>query len=183
METLTAYDLGALYWFGSLHRPWLNDLVRALTRLGDFTLLGSLSLALILALVFARKGRLAFGFSLLCVLAYLLHWIAKQIVQRPRPDVAWRLIDLPNEPSFPSGHAFCSMAIYTTAGFLLASLTDRPWLRWLLRGAGVSLGLLVGLTRPYLGVHFPLDVVAGWIGGLGCALIAIALILPPPLPR
>src|SRR5947209_19864947 len=112
METLLGFDLGLLYFFGSLHRPWLDPLVRTLTHLGDYPVMIGVVLAAAGAFLLLRQPRLAGIVVLVALLALGVEWTAKLIVQRPRPEVAWRLIRLPNEPSFPSGHSLCAMAIY-----------------------------------------------------------------------
>jgi undecaprenyl-diphosphatase len=63
------------------------------------------------------------------------------------------------------------MAIYTGAGLLFGRLMRRRWQAVALPALGVVLGMIVGLSRVYLGVHYPMDVFAGWMGGLACALI------------
>jgi undecaprenyl-diphosphatase len=176
METLEAYDSGLLYWFESLHRPWLTPVVKALTHLGDFALLGPLALVMTFGFVLARRPRLAAGFALICLSALGLEYGVKYLVRRPRPDVAWRLIPLPKEPSFPSGHSLCAMTIYPAWALLVGRLIRRRWLAGLLVGLCVLIGLVVGLTRPYLGVHYPMDMVAGWCGGLGLALVGAWLV-------
>ena len=59
-----------------------------------------------------------------------------------------------------------------------ARLLKRRWQRGALVLGGVGVGVLVGLTRPYLGVHYPLDVLAGWVGGLLCVAVAYGLTAP-----
>ena len=175
MQSLTALDTSLLDFFGSLQRPWLDPVVRGLTHLGDFWLLGSLALVFTIGLAVRGYRWSALGFALLCLFSLGLERTVKHLVQRPRPDVAWRLIDLPREPSFPSGHSLCSMAIYLTAGLILSQMWGRRWPALV----GLLLGFVVGLTRPYLGVHYPLDVVSGWVGGLVCAFIVVPLL---PIP-
>ncbi|MFO0880926.1 MAG: phosphatase PAP2 family protein [Gemmataceae bacterium] len=170
---MMAYDLGVLYWFGSLHTPWLDAIVHGVTRLGNVVELGWITVALVLGLFWLKQRRFALGLALVALVAFGVQMGVKALVQRPRPDVAWRQIRLPDEPSFPSGHATCSMAIYTAAGILYGRRLGRRWLGM----AGVFLGLAIGLTRPYLGVHYPLDVTIGWLGGLGVALVGTAAYL------
>jgi undecaprenyl-diphosphatase len=172
MDRLDSFDLGTLYWFGSQHRPWLDRLAANLSLLGDFRTLMAFTLLSAVAFLAVRRPRQA-GTLVACgLLAWLLEWGTKLLVHRPRPDMAWRLIDLPNEYSFPSGHALASMAIYGAFALLLAPLFPRRPLRFLVLTLGFLLPLLIGLTRPYLGVHYPTDVFAGWCAGLACALLA-----------
>jgi undecaprenyl-diphosphatase len=166
------YDLGALYWVGSWHRPWLDPVVIQLTLLGDLTVLTTVVLAVSGLYVLRRRPVRAAALAGAGVLAWALERGAKVLVGRQRPSVAWRLVELPNEPGFPSGHALCSMAIYGALALILARSLRRPVARGLVVGAGLGLAVLIGLTRIYLGVHYPIDVLAGWTAGLACALLA-----------
>ena len=95
--------------------------------------------------------------------------LLKRVFDRPRPTVVPQLI-VETSPSFPSGHAMMSAVIYLTLGTLLAQLCPRWRERvYVLTVAGV-LAVLIGLTRLYLGVHYPTDVLAGWTVGLAWAL-------------
>ncbi len=73
--------------------------------------------------------------------------------------------------SFPSGHAMASAMIYLTLGTLLARIQDRRRLRLYVPSVAVVITVLVGMTRVYLGVHWPTDVVAGWLAGATWALL------------
>lgn len=157
MEQLGAADLGALSLAYGQHRPWLHPIMIGLSHAGDALVLASVVvLGLVWCLVTGwRRGALALAGAGLASL--LLSVGVKYIVGRERPDVSWRLVGLPGDPSFPSGHALGATAVYGALGWLLAR-------RW---GAiaGVLLGVVVGLTRLYLGVHYPLDVLAGLLAG------------------
>jgi undecaprenyl-diphosphatase len=80
---------------------------------------------------------------------------------------------MPSEKSysFPSGHTFSSAAVYLTVAFLAARRLRRRWLRILTVVGSVLLVLGIGVTRLYVGAHYLSDVVAGWAGGLGVALL------------
>jgi membrane-associated phospholipid phosphatase len=97
--------------------------------------------------------------------------LLKLIFQRERPEL-WQLITSESTYSFPSGHALISAALAIT--FVLICWRSR--FRWLIVTAAVSYTLLVGLSRLYLGVHYPTDVLAGWCFGIAWALI-VAVIL------
>jgi undecaprenyl-diphosphatase len=178
MEAIEAYDQGMLYYFGSLHRPWLDAAARTVTALGQQPILSLVVLAAAAGFLILRRRRAAGIVVLVAVVSAGLERSAKYLVGRDRPDVAWRLIPLPDQPSFPSGHALCSMAIYGCIGLLAARLVAPRW-RSLTAASGVALAVMIGLTRPYLGVHYPLDVLAGWTAGLACALAGSALSEPP----
>src|ERR1700722_17474097 len=157
MEALEAHDLGTLYFFGSLHRPWLDPIVVCFTHLGDSPALVVVVLAAVGLFLLLRRPRLAGIIVLVSLLSWGVEWAAKHLVYRPRPDVVWRLVSMPSEPSFPSGHSLCSMAIYGCIGLLASRVVPGRW-RGVVLAAGIGMGILVGLTRPYLGVHYPLHV-------------------------
>ena len=175
MDRLEGFDLGMLYWFGSWHRPWVDHLAIVLTHLGDPVVRHGVAVLGAGLLVLRRRPRSALALLLVSVLSWGLEWGTKRAVGRVRPDVVWALVPVPDEPGFPSGHALGSMAIYGSLGLLGRRLVVRPWLRVAPLLAGVALAVLIGLTRPYLGVHYPLDVLAGWTGGLLCVGLAQAL--------
>jgi undecaprenyl-diphosphatase len=184
MESIQAHDLGMLYWFGSLHRPGLDRVAVNLTHLGDYVVMSAIVLAAAGVFVLLHRPRLAAILLLVTVLACGVEWGAKHLVGRPRPDVAWRLVEMPKDSSFPSGHALRMMALLGCLGMLTAEIVKGYW-RDVAIVAGFGLGMLIGLTRVYLGVHYPFDVLGGWIAGLACALLGGAFTRPiqPLAPR
>jgi undecaprenyl-diphosphatase len=104
----------------------------------------------------------------------LLSHVLKALFARQRPDPVPCL--WVSSPSFPSGHAMLAAVIYLTLGILLARIEPRPLLKAYFLGLMMLLAFLVGISRVYLGVHFPTDVLAGWtvglVWGLLCGLTA-----------
>lgn len=104
----------------------------------------------------------------------------KALFGRPRPDpAAWdmevfgRAIDFPASFSFPSGHATTGMVVFGTLAYLVARLETSPAARrWTLGGAA-ALILLIGGSRVYLRVHYPSDVLAGYLAGFAWATMAV----------
>jgi len=92
---------------------------------------------------------------------------------RPRPDLVAHIVET-TSMSFPSGHAMLSAVTYLTLGALLARAQTQKRLRTYILAAAVLVTLLVGLSRIYLGVHWPTDVLAGWCLGAAWALICWA---------
>ena len=171
MVSPEAFDLGTLFWFGTHHRPWLTQLLKAVTTLGNPPVASAL--VALAGVVLALSGRARTAAILLVAIlgGLLLSELTKWSVHRPRPDVVWREIPLPGPGSFPSGHAFIGMAFY--AGLALVGPRRlSTGARVFLACAGFALALLIGVSRIYLGVHYPTDVLGGWTLGLACALWA-----------
>ena len=103
----------------------------------------------------------------------LLNLATKGIIHRGRPAVVPHLREIATT-SFPSGHAMLSAVVYLTLGMMLTRIvTDRKTKLYFLVMAGI-LTMLVGTSRVYLGVHYPTDVLAGWMLGIVWALVCWA---------
>jgi undecaprenyl-diphosphatase len=105
----------------------------------------------------------------------LLSVLLKELIGRTRPTVVPHLQDVAT-PSFPSGHAMLSAVVYLTLGILVAQIVDRRTTKIYCLACAGLLTFIVGSSRVYLGVHYPTDVLAGWMVGtvwaLVCALVA-----------
>jgi undecaprenyl-diphosphatase len=121
-----------------------------------------------------RQRRAASWLAIASLGASVLNVLLKSVFARERPA----LLDselLPGSFSFPSGHAFLSAAIYLTAGALLTQVIAKPATRAIVLAAAVLMTVLIGLSRVYLGVHYPSDVLAGWTLGLCWAALCWAV--------
>lgn len=102
---------------------------------------------------------------------------------RPRPDLVAHIVET-TSMSFPSGHAMLSAATYLTLGALIARTQPKRRLRGYVIGVALMLTVLIGISRVYLGVHWPTDVLAGWCLGaawaLACWSVATWLAGGPP---
>ena len=120
------------------------------------------------ALFFTGRRAAALWFAGVEIGGTLLNLILKQIFAAPRPDLLPHL-DIVHSYSFPSGHAAGNMMFFGA----LAMLAGRRWAY----GAGGVMIALIGASRVWLGVHWPSDVMAGWVEGLGW-LVLCAVWLP-----
>lgn len=172
-------DEAILQAIGQWQAPaWVEEIGRDFTALGGIAVLSLVTLAVAGYLVLERKYQAMILLLFATLGALGLSFLLKDIIDRPRPDI------IPHRSyvmtrSFPSGHSMLSASVYLTLGTLLSRLTDR----WLLRIYFVGIALLVtglvGLSRVFLGVHWPSDVLGGWTAGLVWAILcwAIARIL------
>ncbi len=103
----------------------------------------------------------------------LLNGALKLVYHRPRPTVfVWETTAVSS--SFPSGHAMSATVVYGTVAYLLMRLQKHHWARMLTLTGAIILILLICLTRLYLGVHYPSDVLGGIIVGLAWASFCMA---------
>jgi undecaprenyl-diphosphatase len=101
---------------------------------------------------------------------WVLNTALKHAFDRARPDIVPHLREVMTS-SFPSGHALTSAAVCLTLGALLMRIAERRLAKFYCIGVAMAVTLLVGTSRVYLGVHYPTDVLAGWIIGLSWALL------------
>ena len=154
---------------------WLPDVARDITSLGGAAVLLLLAVIVVGFLLVVRTR----GAALLVVVALaggtLLSVVLKRYFERPRPDIVPRAVEV-STASFPSGHAMLATVTYMTLAALLTRLQIKPEAKVYVMLAAAGLSVLVGLSRIYLGVHWPTDVVAGWTVGaawaIGCWVVA-----------
>ena len=155
------FDDALLLWFNGLAGPRLDALFVFLSRIGYAWGVVPADIVLSLALLACRRWREA-AFAIVALAgSALLNLGAKQFFQRDRPSL-WESISPESTFSFPSGHAMGSM---TLAAVLVLLCWHTRW-RWPVLAAATAFTALVGVSRLYLGVHYPSDVFAGWAAGL-----------------
>lgn len=143
---------------------WMEEVGRDLTALGGVAVLTLLSLAVIGYLLLMRSPRAA-GLVASSVLGALaLSSALKALFGRPRPDLVPHLSHVVTS-SFPSGHAMLSAAVFLTLGALLARMQRSLIIKAYILIWALTVTLLVGVSRVYVGVHWPSDVLAGWAAG------------------
>jgi membrane-associated phospholipid phosphatase len=150
-----------------------------ITDLGGSHTVWLVTAAAALFLVAFRHWRGAIALLVAVASTQLVVDVLKIAVERPRPDHA---MTETNGFSFPSAHSATSMAVYATLTLLAArAVTGRP--RVAIAIAGALVVVAIGLTRIYLGAHYPTDVLAGWLTGAVIVLGSWALARRIPLPR
>lgn len=156
---------------------WVHEMVRDITALGSFSLLGLIVVAVCGYLVLARMRSEALLVAVSVIGGTILSTLLKMGYDRPRPDLV--AMSQQFTASFPSGHAMLSAVTFLTLGTLLARLAPNRALQIFSISAAIFLTLIVGVSRLYMGVHYPSDVLAGWCLGAAWALLcgAVATLL------
>ena len=150
--------------------PFLQESARDLTALGGATALALLTALTSTLLLLDGRRRMALFVCASVVGGLLMSTLLKAFFQRPRPDVVPYAAPI-STTSFPSGHSMLSAVTYLTLGALLARSQPRKRLKAFFLLAAAFVSFLVGLSRVYLGVHWPTDVLAGWTAGASWAVL------------
>jgi undecaprenyl-diphosphatase len=168
--TIERFDANLLGAFDTARTPTLDAISAGITWLGSLWLL--LPLALLAGWRLApRNGaiRAAIPAAALLASSGICH-VVKVAADRSRPGLHEALVALPSDAAFPSAHAAQAMALALTLALLPPMRRHPGWGTTL-----ITLALVVGISRLYLQVHWPSDVVAGWALGSACALLALRL--------
>lgn len=174
-------DLLIIMWLRTAGNPtdplgprWFEDYARDITALGSPPVLGLFVLICVIFLLLSDKRRLSIYMLITAGCGTLVVTALKEIYDRPRPQL------MPDHvfvyaASFPSAHAMVSAVVYLTLGTLIARLTPNTLLKLYIMSVAVILTGMIGLSRIYLGVHWPSDVLAGWAVGAAWVLGGEAL--------
>lgn len=152
-----------------LDEPTIKQSFLDISALGGPTVLFMMAAAIVIFLLWDRR----YNAMLLVLMAtgggVILAYLLKEAVGRPRPDV--ERLAVVTFSSFPSGHSMLSAIMYPTLGTLLARVVQRKRLKIYFMLVALTLSGLIGISRVYLGVHYPTDVLAGWAAGLAWAAL------------
>jgi undecaprenyl-diphosphatase len=152
----------------------------ALAKFGSWKGMVPATVLIVLLLARARHRAEAIGFGVAMLVADGLHTTLKLLFRRPRPNVEWALAT-ETSFSFPSGHALVAVVFYGMLVFMAWRLLRPGAARIAFMALAVTLGVMTGVCRVYLGVHYPSDVLAGFIAGgvwLAAAITATQVLQP-----
>jgi undecaprenyl-diphosphatase len=152
---------------------WLFEAARDITALGSFSVLGLIVVAVVLQLLLTGSKRTALFVLISVIGGTVISTGLKSLFDRPRPDLTGAVEVF--TASFPSGHATVSAVVYLTIGAILAERDPRLSVRSFYIAVAALLTLAIGVSRVYLGVHFPTDVLAGWSLGTAWALLCFGI--------
>ncbi|QDH70476.1 phosphatase PAP2 family protein [Marilutibacter alkalisoli] len=177
MQGTPAFDEPLLLALQGLHTPALDRVFLAISQAGYLYFVVPFNIALTLWLGWRRRLREALFVAIASGGSALLNLTAKPLFARERPAL-WESIAPEHNFSFPSGHAMGSM---TLAWVLVLLAWPTRW-RWPVLAAAAAFAILVGLSRPYLGVHYPSDILAGWAAASVWAVAVYLVVLRRPGP-
>jgi undecaprenyl-diphosphatase len=144
---------------------WMENVLLDLTALGGSTILTLVVLAIVGFLLLQGRRRTALFITVTSATGEALNAAMKAVFSRARPSIVPHLRDA-FSTSFPSGHAMESAIIYLTLGAMLMRIAEGRLTKIYCFTMALLLTFLVGVSRVYLGVHYPTDVIGGWIIGM-----------------
>jgi undecaprenyl-diphosphatase len=147
---------------------WVTHALTDITSLGGTTVLTLMTALTIIFLLLSKRTSTAVFVLIAVVGGWLVSNSLKLGVARPRPDIVPHLVEV-HDLSFPSGHAMLSAVTYLTLGALLSRTQASQTIRIYFMVVAVFLTLLIGMSRVFLGVHYPTDVIGGWCAGAAWA--------------
>jgi undecaprenyl-diphosphatase len=173
-QDTSGFDRRATLAFQSIGSPGLDAAIRAITDLGSWQVCMAVSVAVAVWCGVRRQWRAMTVMLAAYLTAEAVNQILKQIFARPRPELLEK-IPLPDSYSFPSGHAMSAVVVYGVIAIIAARLVPRT-------GRVVTVVMIAviaatGASRVYLGVHWTVDVLAGFCGGIPL-LAAAAHVIP-----
>ena len=150
--------------------PWFEEMMRDFTALGGVAVLTLVTIFSAIYLLLIKRRDLMLYLAAAAITGTIFSNLLKAGFSRPRPDI------VPHEivvytASFPSGHSLVAATIYLTLGVILAEAQTRYRIKIYILTVAVVVTLLIGISRIYLGVHWPSDVLAGWLAGTAWAFM------------
>ena len=149
---------------------WFVESISDVTALGGYPVIGLAVMFAVAALLVGHHAGAALFLVLGVAGGSVVSTLLKLLFERGRPDLVEQL-DRTFTSSFPSAHAMVSMLAWLTLAAVVVRFVERARMQGLIVGGAVVLSLLIGTSRVYLGVHWPSDVVAGWLAGIAWASV------------
>jgi undecaprenyl-diphosphatase len=164
-------DHGILVWVRAHRTPLLNNIFGGLTSLGSGYVLAPMTLGACVALWLGGRPGMAVALAVAMIGAGLIDDGLKALVHRPRPEFGLRMVPAAVFGyAFPSGHTTSSFTFFVTLALLIAGHVQNGTLRTFLVLYALAMGGLVAVSRVYLGVHYPSDVLGGFLVGVAWSI-------------
>ena len=174
-KTVTPFDRSILYFMYHHRAHWLTQTAKALARMGSPPVMAGVVLVSAVVGVFWRKVRgAAWTMPIAIIGAGVIIQAVKLVIKRPRPSFFAPLLH-ESGFSFPSGHSLIAMVVYGLFGYFLMHLFQNVWAKLAVRVLTALIVAAIGVSRVYVGVHYPTDVLEGWIAGVPWLISCLAL--------
>jgi undecaprenyl-diphosphatase len=159
--------------------PAITEGMRWATALGDWQVRLTIAGAFFAYLVWRRFGRGASYILYTTLGMWMLNaWALKPLFGRARPETAGELVGVSHSYALPSGHSANAAAVFTAIALVASVIWWRKVLRRSIWAVAAAAIIAVGFSRVWLAVHWPSDVLSGWLVGVGWALLLAALLKP-----
>lgn len=167
-----AFDTVIRQWVYSFRTDSLTSVLKVITYMGNWQSIAAF--CLLLLVIPKTRTRYGIPVSAAAIFITLLNKGVKMIFKRPRPDVSLHLIEQGGY-SFTSGHSITSMVVFGFLIFLVRKYVKDKWTADILTVLLCVPLIFIGLSRIYMGVHFPTDVLGGWCLGLAALMVMISI--------
>lgn len=171
-----SFDQGVLRWIDAHAPAWIDVVALEITSLGETLVLGVIATIAALLLRMAGDRIAAWVMAAAFGGGVVLNTVLKLVFARERPEIFSVPGGSVSTFSFPSGHAMLSMITYATLAWLVVAHRPNRPTRRLVPLFSAALILLIGLSRMFLGVHYPSDVLAGFAVGFAWATFCAATV-------
>ena len=172
-SALVHWDLATSTWIHSTTTPLGIRIFELITNIGSPVAMASIAIVGAVTMFMRKHRLLAYAWAAAAAGGAILDWVLKTTVHRSRPEYAAAFLH-GSSYSFPSGHAMGSMIGYGFLAYTIVVSSKRVgWHRRMIFVLAASLTLLIGISRIYLGVHYPSDVVGGWAAGLAWLAVCV----------
>lgn len=158
-------------WIHDALSPWFDPIAKTVAQMDHPPVVAAILLVLGVLVAIWRGWLAGLGAMWVAGAGWLSIYVVKVLVSEPRPTGTFDPAYLEHGLSFPSGHATFAVTLSVAAVAASAGWSGR----WIAAWIGVAFVLLTALTRLYLGVHYPIDVIGGMIGGFSAALLMIGI--------
>lgn len=173
---IQSWDQNLIFFIQDLESPILTKVMKFFTFIGSTSVVFTLSILMLIIFYFVlkQKNRLIL-FAIVMIGSPIINFLLKQLFHRERPNFH-RLIEIGGY-SFPSGHAMTAMTFYGIVCYLLWQRIPHMKGKFALLSLCSVFILMIGMSRIYLGVHFPSDIIGGYFGGIIWLMVTVYVFL------
>ncbi|MDO8554974.1 MAG: phosphatase PAP2 family protein [bacterium] len=166
------YELSIINFIQTFRSPFLDKIMETVTIFGAWRTMLPVVILIVLYFFWKKRASYAVALAVSTGLGELIVLILKNLIQRPRPNIANVLITA-NDFSFPSGHSFVAVSFYGLMAYFLFRLSKTKLQKIASVGLGILVILSIGFSRIYLGAHWPTDVLGSYV--IAGALVAVII--------